>query len=70
MRDGQYYNEGINMSPPYTMSEMQEISQNADLWYEFLQEINKWRNKWFIYGMIGGTLLVALLQIIWNMVTP
>ena len=61
-----YYEFPEQVEPPFTMGQMQEISQDNELWNAFLVAIARWRNKYFVYGMVCGTLLVALFQILWG----
>ena len=64
-----YYRDVNEVEPPFTMGQMQEISHDDALWTSFLYQTQRYRNKWFVYGAICGTVFVGLLQLLWGMIT-
>lgn len=64
-----YYQHPDEVAPPFTMGQMQEIAQDDALWDSFLYQTQRYKNKWFVYGAIVGTILAGLLQILWGMIT-
>ena len=64
-----YYEYDSEVKPPFTMGQMQEISQDDELWLKYLEQVERYRNKFFLYGLVCGTLLVGLIQVAWLMFT-
>jgi hypothetical protein len=64
-----YYQHADEVKPPFTMGQMQEITHDDALWAQFLYQTQRYKNKWFLYGAVAGTVIVGILQFVWNLIT-